>query len=69
MKTREEVKEHIYQHITNEFDMGVPPHESWDGIIEGDDDWVDDSIESGFTIEQLRGEIFEEVLEEWEKNH
>lgn len=66
--TREQVKEHIYQHISTEYEMGIPVHESWDGIFEGEE-WVDESIKSGFTLEQLRGEIFEEVLEEWEKEH
>ena len=42
----EEVKEKIYEHISRENEMGLPPHESWEGIMEGEE-WVDECIESG----------------------
>lgn len=66
--TREEVKEFIYDHISQENDMELPVHESWGGIMEGIE-WVDECIENGYTLEQLQGELFEEVLEEWEKDN
>jgi hypothetical protein len=62
--TIEEVKEKIYEHISLENEMGLPPHESWEGIVEGED-WVDECIENGFTLEKLRNEIFDEVFEKW----
>lgn len=62
--TLEQIKENIYEHISREFEMGLPPHESWEGITEGEE-WVDESIESGFTLEDLQGKIFDEVYEKW----
>ena len=62
--TIEQVKENIYEHISREFEMGLPPHESWEGIIEGEE-WVDESIESGFKLDDIRGKIFDEVYEKW----
>ena len=66
--TKEEVKEMIYEHINLENKMGIPPHESWEGIVEGEE-WVDECIESGYTIEQLKNELFDEVIEQWEKDN
>lgn len=60
----EEVKEKIYDHIQIEFNMGLPPHESWEGITEIHD-WVEECIESGYTIDQLKNELFDEVYEKW----
>lgn len=65
--TKEEVKEKIYEHINLENEMGIPPHESWEGIVEGEE-WVDECIEGGYTIEQLN-ELFDEVIEQWEKDN
>jgi hypothetical protein len=49
--------------------MGLPPHESWEGIVEGED-WVDECIENGYTIEQMKNELFDEVYEKWDQeNH
>lgn len=62
--TIQDVKERIYGHIQTEFNMGIPPHESWEGIVEGDE-WVDECIESGYTIDQLKNEFFDEVYEKW----
>jgi hypothetical protein len=67
--TIEQVKESIYEHITRESEMGLPPHESWEGIVEGED-WVDECIENGYTIEQMKNELFDEVYEKWDQeNH
>jgi hypothetical protein len=60
----EEVKERIYDHIQTESNMGLPPHESWEGITESDE-WVEECIESGYTIDQLKNELFDEVYEKW----
>lgn len=66
--TRNDVLELIYDHINVEHQMGLPPHESWEGIVEGDD-WVDECIENGYTIEQLQGELFDEVYDKWSKEN
>jgi hypothetical protein len=66
--TIEQVKEKIYEHISREHEMGVPPHESWEGITEGEE-WVDECIEQGYTIEKLQNEMFDEVYEEWSKEN
>jgi hypothetical protein len=66
--TNEQVKEKIYEHISREHEMGLPPHESWEGILEGDD-WVDECIENGYTLDKLRNELFDEVYEEWSKEN
>lgn len=66
--TIEQVKEKIYEHITLESEMGLPPHESWEGIMEGEE-WVEECIESGYTIEQLKNELFDEVYEKWSKEN
>ena len=58
--TIEQVKENIYEHISLEYEMGLPPHESWEGIMEGTE-WVDESIENGFTLHQLQNDLFDEV--------
>ena len=62
--TIEQVKRHIYEHISRENEMGIPPHETWEGINEGDE-WVDECIKNGYTLEKLKNEIFDEVFEEW----
>lgn len=62
--TIEEVKELIYDHIDREYQMGLPPQESWEGIVEGEE-WVDECIENGYTIEQMKNEMFDEVYEKW----
>lgn len=62
--TKENVMELIYDHISRENEMGLPPHESWEGIIEGEE-WVDGCVENGYTIEQLQTELFDEVYEKW----
>ena len=62
--TIQDVKERIYDHIQTESNMGIPPHESWEGITEGDE-WVDECIESGFTLKQFQNELFDEVYEKW----
>lgn len=62
--TLEQIKDEIYSHITNENDMGLPPHESWEGITD-DHDWVVESLENGYTLEDLQGKIFDEVYEKW----
>ena len=66
--TIEQVKENIYEHITLEHGMGLPPHESWEGINVGEE-WVDESIENGFNLDDLRGKIFDEVYEQWSKEN
>lgn len=60
----DQVKERIYEHISREHEMGLPPHESWEGIMEGED-WVDECIGSGYTLHQLQNELFDEVYEKW----
>ena len=62
--TKENVMELIYDHISRENEMGLPPHESWEGIMEGEE-WVDECVENGYTIEQLQTELFDEVYEKW----
>jgi hypothetical protein len=62
--TKENVMELIYEHISRENEMGLPPHESWEGIMEGEE-WVDECVENGYTIEQLQTELFDEVYEKW----
>ena len=62
--TIEQVKEKIYEHISREHEMGIPPHESWEGITEGDE-WVDECVENGYTLEKLQNEMFDEVYEKW----
>jgi hypothetical protein len=62
--TIENVKELIYDHITLENGMGIPPQESWEGIVEGVE-WVDECIQNGYTIKQLRDELFDGVYEKW----
>lgn len=66
--TIEEVKQHIYEHISRENEMGLPPHESWEGISEGED-WVDICVENGYSVEQMKTEIFDEVYEEWSEDN
>jgi hypothetical protein len=66
--TIENVKELIYDHISREHEMGLPPHESWEGIVEGDE-WVDECIENGYTIEQLKTDLFDEVYEKWSEEN
>ena len=68
MMTIDQVKESIREHIEREHEMGIPPHESWEGITEGDE-WVDESIESGFTLHQLQNELFDEVYEKWSEEN
>ena len=66
--TIENVKELIYDHITLEHGMGIPPHESWEGIVEGEE-WVDECIQNGYTIKQLREELFDGVYEKWSEEN
>ena len=64
MVTIEQVKENIYEHISRENEMGLPPQESWESIV-GGEEWVDESVKSGITLKDLRGKIFDEVYEKW----
>lgn len=66
--TKENVMELIYDHISRENEMGLPPHESWEGIVEGEE-WVDECVENGYTIEQLQTELFDEVYEKWSEEN
>lgn len=66
--TIEQVKENIYEHISREHEMGIPPHESWEGIEEGTE-WVDESIESGITLDQIHNVYFDEVYEKWSEEN
>lgn len=66
--TIEQVKDLIYGHITLEHGMGIPPHESWEGIDEGIE-WVDECIENGYTIKQLQEELFDGVYEKWSEEN
>ena len=66
--TLEQIKEEIYSHISNEYDMGLPPHESWESIDE-DHDWVEESLKIGYTLQDIQSKIFDEVMEEWWKDH
>ena len=61
--TRQEVVGLIYQHIQTENEMGLPPNRSWEGIFEGDNDWVDECIKSGYTLFQLQNELFNEAIQ------
>jgi len=65
MMTIEQVKEELYNHITQEYNMGLPPHESWESIDE-DFEWV---VESGMTLQEIQSRVFDEVMEEWWKDH
>ena len=66
--TIENVKELIYDHINLEHEMGIPPHESWEGIVEGEE-WVDECIQNGYTIDQLKNDLFDEVYEKWSEEN
>lgn len=69
MVSEKKMKEYIYSHIGREYEMGLPPQESWEGIESGDEDWVDDCIGSGFSLEDMKGKYFEEVLDKWYKDN
>lgn len=62
--TVEQVKELIYEHITQENEMGIPVNDTWEGIMEGVD-WVDECIESGYSIQLLTNDLYNEVIEKW----
>jgi hypothetical protein len=65
MMTIEEVKDEIYNHITQEHNMGLPPHESWESIDEDFEGYTD----SEYSLEDIKGWIFDQVMEEWWKDH
>jgi hypothetical protein len=45
--------------------MGLPPHESWESIDEDFEGYTD----SEYSLEEIRTTIFDEVMEEWWKDH